>query len=350
MTQDVDLAAGLPDAADLPISARPEVALWIENFWWLAFDEEHQMGVMVHLASLPHDFGLIRQTVLVFLADGRVLADLSVGGDRSHNRVAGATVSAECAQPFRQWRLQMNGMAQPATIDELFSGPLAGGPRLPVRFDLTASCLSPAWNAGGAHDVAAMTDQGWASHHYQQTVAVAGAVEVDGARYELDCTGVRDHSRGARDMSGWGGHCVLTAPFGDGTAFGMMMVLGTDGRPVMNSAYAVIDGSVQRGTVHRPPPPLSLGVLDTEDFTVEFELPTGAETIAVQTAPPGRQRSMLTMLAPNDLVVGLYRDHPQAIALSWIPARYTWRGTVGYGPVERSAYAAALGRPQETKS
>jgi hypothetical protein len=342
LTDATDLADGLPDAADLPLPSRPDVPLWVENFWWLAFDEQRAMGVMVHLASLPHDFSLLRQTVLVFMPDGRVLADLSVGGGRSHNRVAGATVSAECLVPFRAWRIALGGMAQATTIDELWRGPLAQGRRLPVRFDLTATSLSPAWNAGGGHGHTAMTEQGWASHHYQQTVAVRGSVEIDGQAYQLDCRGVRDHSRGARDMASWGGHCLLTAPFPKGDAFGIMAVLGADGRPAMNAAYAVIDGCVQRGTVRELPPPLSGDVLETEDFTIEIELATGVQRVSVRTAPQGLQRSILTMLAPNDLVVGLYRDDPHAIALSWVPARYTWNGKTGYGPVERSALADTL--------
>jgi hypothetical protein len=233
-------------------------------------------------------------------------------------------------------------MAQRTSIAEMWSGSVRHARKVPVRFDLVVESLTPAWNAGGEAGAEAMHEQPWASHHYQQTVHIGGRIVVDGVSSEVSCTGVRDHSRGPRDMSTWHGHCLLTAAFPGGRAVGMFAVFGADGAPVLSAAYVARDGVISRGTVRQLPPGLSERVLERESFVIELDVEGRVHRIDVETARRDRQRSFLTMLAPNDLVLGFDRADPGAIGLSWVPARYIWDGDEGYGPVERSVLGGSL--------
>jgi hypothetical protein len=61
-----------------------------------------------------------------------------------------------------------------------------------------------------------MDKQDWASSHFQQTIRLLGAIQLDGVRHDFNRTGVRNHSRGPRNMSNRHSHVLTAAPFPSG--------------------------------------------------------------------------------------------------------------------------------------
>ena len=331
---------GLTDADDAPALNPPaNQPTWTENLWWIAHDSKNGIGLMVHLGSTRHDFNVVRQTILFFLPDGRVATDVSVGGFRQNRSVRGATLSMECIEPFRQWRIACNGVAQAATTADLWNDSPRQAAKPPLKIDLQAQCLGPVWEAAGGNDAAQMHSQEWASSHYQQTIRLHGSVEFDGTRYALDGTGVRDHSRGPRDFANWHGHALCSAPFPGGRSFGLMSVIGPGGGIAYRSAYVVRNGVLERG-LPAAIPPLSAAILKPETIPITIEVNGRIESIVAHT----RHRGLLSMLAPYDVTPGINRQSPGGIALGEALATFTWDGESAQGIVERSARAATLPR------
>lgn len=331
---------GLSEADDAPALSAPATANWTENLWWIAHDGRTHTGLMVHLGTTRHDFNVVRQTVVLMLPDGRVGIDVSVGGIRAPNQVRGATLAMECIEPFRRWRVSSNGVTQFASLEDLWQNSPRQSAREPLRFALDATCVGPVWDAGAGHDAQPMQQQQWAKSHYQQTIRLAGAIELDGRRIDFDGTGVRDHSRGPRDFGTWYGHALCSAPFPSGRSFGLFSVFGAEGTVALRAAYVVRDGILRRG-VPRATPSLTREFLSrNESFTLELEVDGRVETLKVRTHGGG----LLSMLAPYDVTPGIYRDKPGGIALAEGLASFEWDGETSYGIVERSAPADVLPR------
>lgn len=332
----------LVPAADLPVTSPPDVPLWVENFFWCAFDQEQGVGVTLHLASLPHDFGLIRQTLIVYLPDGSLRCNISVGGARGESFVAGPTVRATCLEPYSRWQLHYDGVVVASDPDRLWSGPLCDGRKSPLRIELDCECVTPLWDAaaGGGHEGLERTK--WANYHHQQSVRLTGSVHVDGTVYDVDCRGVRDHSRGVRNLASWGGHCLLSAAFPSGRALGALVVFGPDGRAGMNTAYGVFDGEIVRGSVSVPPPGLTRAAMDRQTFAIALDLGGDIHAVNVETPQRGRLRALVTMLAPNDVVIGFDEQDHAPIGLAWMPATFDWDGEQASGVIERSATISAV--------
>ena len=335
--------AGLTAEDDAPAMTPPPIPNWTENIWWIAYDPVTGIGVAAHLGSTRHDFNVIRQTIVVALPEGRLATDVSVGGlpnsyaPRTPRIARGATLVMECVDPFREWRVSSNGVAQIGKATDLWNNSPRQSQRVPLQLDLRGECLGPVWMAGAGDDVEHMQKQEWAKSHYQQTIRLRGAIELDGVRHEFNGTGYRDHSRGPRDFSSWSGHALFTAPFSSGRSFGLMALFGPGGATTYSSAYVVRDGILQRGKpgeVRR----VSTDVLNGESGA--FELVIGGRTERIHYRV--HACSLLSMLAPYDVTPGLYRDRPGGIALCDAFGSFEWDGETGYGILERTVLTDTL--------
>lgn len=336
-TRQMNFNAGLTAADDAPAVAKPPVPNWTENLWWIGFDHRSGMGFAAHLGSTRHDFNVIRQTVVVVLPDGRLATDVSVGGFREPGKARGATLTMECIDPFREWRVSSNGVAQIGKATDLWNNSPRQGPRVPLRFDLRGQCLGPVWIAGAGDDVAHMAKQEWAKSHYQQTIRLHGVIELDGVAHAFDGTGYRDHSRGPRDFGPWVGHALFSAPFPSGRSFGLMTVFGANNSISYSSAYVVRDGVLQRG-VPRAVAPITPAALGGEEGAFEIDIDGRVETFRYRVFGC----SLLSMLAPYDVTPGFYRDAPGGIALCDALGSFEWDGETGYGILERTALTDTL--------
>lgn len=337
MTTNSEFYGGLAPAEDWPSAAAPvDVPNWTENLFWIAYDGASGMALTAHLGSLRHDFNVVRQTVVLHLPDGSVATDITVGGFRSGHSVRGATLTMDCIEGFRHWRMASNGVAQPAILDDLWSNTPRPAPRVPLQFDLQGEALSPVWNAGGGKDAEDMHQQKWAQFHIQQTIRLCGTVNFDGRRYEFNGTGFRDHSRGARDFATWHDHALITAPFPSGRSFGIMAVNNGQGAAPYRSAYVVRNGILERG-VPRATPKLTDQFLKGESFTVDIEIDGRVESIRAKTRPAW----VVSMVAPYDVLPGIYRG-AGSFPLAHAMTTFEWDGEIGFGITERSAPADTL--------
>ncbi|MEQ8835593.1 MAG: hypothetical protein RID07_02175, partial [Lacipirellulaceae bacterium] len=137
MKIDSDFKAGLPDADELPLHSRPSLEGYLENYWWIAYDRLNNVGLMVHFGTMRHDFDLIRQTIMVFLPNRSIATDVSYGrARREENFIAASTLSMQCEEPYRVWKLKSSGMLQLSNVDELWKSSIKAGPRVPCTFEI----------------------------------------------------------------------------------------------------------------------------------------------------------------------------------------------------------------------
>lgn len=178
-----------------------------------------------------------------------------------------------------------------------------------------------------------MTEQVWASEHYQQLLQVSGQVQLRGASYEVRTTGVRDHSRGQRGQEGgmdlWGGHTLIHVLFPSGRGVGVQQMWTPEGKVTLDTAYVLVDGSMHYADVHELPR-LEAVALRGEQMQLVLESDLGEHRLegemlkTVYTTPLGKGLSVGADTAAPYGVFGL--GH----------ARWSWDGEEGFGLTERS--------------
>ena len=244
-----DYSSGLPVSREAVATADPGVPFWTENLLFCPYDPVCDIGAWLHLGSMPNDFGLWEDRVLICLpGDQGVLSMWAYYRTAQHNKPAGANLAARCIEPFRRWQVTFDGYAQHISNIDMQAGLAPDGPRKRVVMDLTIEAAMPVWDAHtsatGDTGKGGMDTQSWAKEHYEQMYRATGVVRVDGVEYPYNGTGWRDHSTGPRGGSGgdpWGGHVIAGCLF-------------PSGRALIFSRYWKPDGTInlEGGCVYEP--------------------------------------------------------------------------------------------------
>jgi hypothetical protein len=210
MTQSPTLTGARVLAGDNPFSVDPTtegfaappagLELWSETFFFVAFSEEHQVGVWVHCGRERDDKSLWWVHTLAFLPGGVVLAD------RSFTRLqdGDGNLRVTCVEPLKRWRVTFDGAGEVTSTDDLAAGPLGMGVAVPFRFELDFDAVAPVYDMHRA--MTGDLDWGMGGLHHEQGHRVTGSVTAQGTTWQIDGPGLRDHSSGERDFSDFGGH------------------------------------------------------------------------------------------------------------------------------------------------
>jgi hypothetical protein len=318
----------LADAVELPQPVQ-DIPLWSENFCFTGWDAAREVGVFVHVGRTPVDPQLWHEIIAVHLPDGRTLLGKNFSRSLAREGPNGSLLQLRCERPFRRWSIAFDGPLHSVSAAQLATAPLADGPQPGVHLELSFTSELPVWDfgQGGAG--------GWAKRHYQQLGSYRGQLAAAGLELELEMIGWRDHSVGARDMSPFVSHSLLTAQFEDGSWLYAVtlqdqlsddpMILGRWGRGTSGTELS-FDGLPVLDDPHSPSP-----VYEFSIATDEATLTARAEMLCILP---------VTMFPPNDMVLGL-SPGPGAYVLWMGQARVELDGRVGYGHLERAARVPA---------
>ena len=309
----------LPTEAELPAREWPDVPLWTENYCYVCYDPQTEIGVWTHLGRAPFDPTLWRELSMVFLPGGERLVHKGYGRGETDRGPGGATLSYECVEPWKEWRSRRDGAAIRTTVKELDSGTLFDRAHERVAFDLTWHGHGPVWDWGEVEDA-----HSWGKLHYEQLVTVRGTVTVAGLETPFAGSGIRDHTCGPRDFTLVDSHIWCWASFPSGRGF---MVLGVNvaGQSLTRSVTVEKGELIQRTLGNMP-------VLTSRS--------QGGDPYALDFGEHRIEAEILHLL-PNGF------DGPNDICLGYDPAvtttanfegfsRFEWDGEVGYGLTERS--------------
>lgn len=306
-----------------------DVALWSENYLSYVWSPSNEVGVYMHFNRPPFNPRLWHDIFVVYLPGDEYL--VAKGFTPETNAAArgprGAGLDWTCNEPWAQWTKRFEGAVQHVTGDELRSGALLDGVHTGARMELVYRAMGTAFGVGD------LSQQDWAVEHYEQHCAVTGWIEHEGTRYEIDGTGLRDHSWGPRDLSRMADHVWLQGQFPSGRTFMAIYVRNRSGHGHLD--YHLIgdrDGNLQVATL-RNPPVISDDSQPLNPYVLEFELADGTvETISAEvlTGCP------IGLVGQSEMAYGV-DFRPQTSHTLWeCLARFQWNGEVGYGLSERS--------------
>jgi hypothetical protein len=211
-------------ADELPLDHIPDVHAWSENYCFDGHDAAADAGFWFHCGRWPRNPSIWREQIMLYLPGGDYLIMRGFGHHPVENGVGGALLKCICLEPGQRWRLLYSGPARRETLASMMAGThthLSEGPYVTVDVDLEFEATRPAWDFG------TIVGEAWANFHYEQHGRVTGTIRYDtsdggSSTVTLNGNGYRDHSRGPRDLSAFGGFHWHHAQFPGGRAFSIV--------------------------------------------------------------------------------------------------------------------------------
>jgi hypothetical protein len=332
-----DLSGGLPVEKESIVAEQPAEPFWAENLLFALYDPKADLGFWLHLGSVPNEWGMWEDRVLVCLpGDQGVLSMWGYYYTPQDRKPAGPNLAFRCVEPFKRWKVTFDGFAQHISNADMAKGLAPDGLRKRMVIDLDIECATPVWDAHtSAHSKGGkgeMTTQGWAKEHYEQLYRARGTVRVDDVRYEIDGTGWRDHSRGPRGGGTgepWGGHVIAGCLFPSGRALIFSTYWRPDGKITLEgAAVQTAPGEFHHAAVLEPPRLRDLQ-MSGERLPIRLGWDGGEVNLILET-----RRSIWTSMQKR-LAVGKDLDGPGLMyVLNFGPCE--WDGEVGQVYIERS--------------
>lgn len=258
----LDLSAGLPDERDFIVAECPDVPMWSENLLFALYDPDADVAMWLHLGTVPGKWTMWEDRVLV-LQPGQEGA-LSLRGyhhTATERRPAGPGLEFRQREPWKRWQVSFDGFGLHTPEADMLAGVAKDGPGRPFAVDLDVECVTPAWDARTATELASgagtMDEQKWASEHYEQLLRATGTVTLADGERAFSGYGWRDHSRGPREhstISNWGGHVILGCVYPEsGRAWGLSRYYDGEGRITLEGGYVLTDGRFEHAKVTTAP-------------------------------------------------------------------------------------------------
>ena len=175
------------------------LSLWAEAQQWNLVDAAGN-GVIYHICTMPHQIHLRDNVLAITLADGTVYTTKVVGPSSHPEQFGVDFLHARTVEPFKRWKIHLDGAVQKVNPDVSTVGFLPDGPHVPARIDLELTAAHPVWIPGErpGDDRDSLFNTDYVFHH-EQPFRATGTIEVDGVTVAIDdAVGHRDHSRGAR--------------------------------------------------------------------------------------------------------------------------------------------------------
>lgn len=334
----------LAEADELPHDA-VDMPFWVENYLTYAYSPATQVGVYLHLRHLTGAGDgpeLWDELIQVALPGDRYLTSRAFGPGRIDRSGAGpgtgqfsvSGLTYRCDEPFARWTKRFVGGARLISRDELQAGPVADGPHVPVELNLQIRGLGSPFDYGTSD-----LDQAWAKAHYEQHHEFEGQLLVDGERFEITGTGLRDHSWGPRDFAKMGRTTWIHASFPKSRrAFALCYVAESPPYVAERLLWTVVhDGDdVYPVETFDVPQAMTLAQVD-EDAEFRMTMPDGR----ISTVKTSLLQPLRMYLMPGS-EIGHGSPHPGGphshATHHYCPTfvRVDWDGEEGYGYNERS--------------
>ena len=350
----IDLTGGLPDEREFVFATQPDDPEMREssNVW--VWDNGTEFGMpRIGVEAVGDQWDTHDVQVNVAFADGRVLNLFGPGkahdrlGADGRPRILGAgPLSFEMLEPFRHWRMQLDGMATETSTQAQIDGWQPGestGDLVPVELELDIRSAVPPWESGTlleeAGHVLATQEEGalMGGPRFEQLFRATGTLRVDGAEHPIDGGGLRIQRQGVRRLAAFRGHVWQSSVFPSGRAFGHCVYPPrTDGKPTFNEGFLFEgDGALIPARVVDAPWLRDLAVKG-QDATVTLETEDGTTaTIAGETA-----LSTCMVMKSN---IGGGAVGAELFRLQQAIVSYTWDGENATGMLERSIANTQVG-------
>jgi hypothetical protein len=337
----VDLTGGLAPERELVFPTQPDDPELRESVNAWVWDAGGEVGMpRIGVEAVADQWDTHDVQVNIAYGDGRTLTLAAPGavhdplGADGRARILGAgPLAFECVEPFRCWRLRLDGVAHASTHADQVAGRLPDGePSVPVMAEIDIVAAAPPWENGTllaeARRVLEEQDEGalMGGPRYEQLSRATGTLRVGDDEHRIDGGALRVRRQGVRRLGTFRGHAWQSALFPSGRGFGYIAYPARDdGLPTYNEGYLfdgdgglvpawVVDAPWLRRTRHRG-----------EDVSVTLATASGTTRIAAET------------LLSNFHVMGGIGPGTQGFpVLQQAICRFTWDGETANGMLERS--------------
>ena len=254
-------APDLPPEAESIVEEPPAEPFWCENLLFALYDSRRDIGFWLHLGTVPNDWTMWEERVLVLLPEGGgFLSMWSFHRTVPDRRPAASNLEFRCVEPFRRWRLGFDGYAVHTTEEQMVAGVSPPGERRRLAIDLDVECVGAVWDAAEAassRGAGSLDSQGWAREHYEQLFRASGRVVAGSIDFDFHGVGWRDHSRGPRGAgtgAPWGGHVIMGGLFPSGRGFILSRYWTPEGRITLEGGGVLdADGRLDYARVQAAP-------------------------------------------------------------------------------------------------
>jgi prepilin-type processing-associated H-X9-DG protein len=253
----VDLTGGLPDDREYVFASKPDDPEMRESVNAWIWDSGTEFGMpRIAIEAVGDNWDTHDNQVNISFADGRVFNIFAPGkvhdpiGADGKSRILGAgPLSFELVEPFKHWRMHLDGLAVESTVEAQIGGGRANGEGdVPVEIDLDIVAVLPPWENGAllpeAKRVLEEQDEGalMGGPRFEQLSRATGSLRVGDRQHGVDGGALRVRRQGVRRMGTFRGHAWQSSVFPSGRAFGYIVYPEReDGLPTYNEGY-LFDG------------------------------------------------------------------------------------------------------------
>jgi hypothetical protein len=187
-----------------------------ESAYYNFFDRQQKLGGWFRIGNRANE-GNAERTVCLYLPDGRVLFSFGRPKIANNDAFDAAGLRFEVEEPTQRHRTRFEGRLLELAEPRAMADPKAafeGNPKKPVSFDLVHEAVGPLYGSKAEKKADEDLEQSFARAHFEQHMHVTGTLEIEGALYEIDGYGLRDHSWGPRTWQAIHAYEWLTMNFG----------------------------------------------------------------------------------------------------------------------------------------
>jgi hypothetical protein len=336
----IDLTAGLGEEREFVFGAQPEDPLMRESVNAWIWDGGVEVGMpRVGVEAVADQWDTHEIQVNITTGNGRNLNLFGVGdvhdplGADGRPRILGAgPLAFELVEPFRQWRMRLDGSTVECTVDDQIAGIRSGSePRVPVEVDIDMTSVVPPWENGAllgeAKRVLDEQDEGalMGGPRFEQLSRATGTIRIGDSEHHIDGGALRVRRQGVRRLGTFRGHAWQSAVFPSGRGFGYIVYPPReDGLPTYNEGYVFGgDGELMPAWVVDAP-------------WLRRLQPSGEDVSVVLETATGTTRIEGTSIMSNFMVMSGVGANPDFPVLQQALSRYTWEGETANGMMERS--------------
>ena len=174
-----------------------------ESAYYNFVDGESGFALLVRMGNRVNE-GHAEVTVLVYLPDGGAVIRFAKPEISSNDRFEAGGLRFEVVEPLKKMKVTFDGTGHRLKKGTDLADPKTAfttSPVVPVKVALEYENVIPVYGLGGGSGIQGAEDS-IAVGHYQGPCSVAGWVEIDGERRDINGLGFRDHSWGPRKWQG----------------------------------------------------------------------------------------------------------------------------------------------------
>jgi hypothetical protein len=335
-----DLTGGLSDDREFVFATQPDDPEMRESVNAWIWDDGPEVGMpRIGIEAVADQWDTHDVQVNIAYGDGRIFNLFGPGkvhdplGADGRPRVLGAgPLSFELIEPFRHWRMRLDGLAVERTVAELMAGERPEREAtVPVELEIDIMAALPPWENGTllplAAKVMAEQEEGalMGGPRFEQLSRASGTFRVGDDSRQINGGALRVRRQGVRRLATFHGHAWQSSVFPSGRGFGYIVYPPRDdGKETYNEGYLFQgDGELVPAWVVDAPW-LRRMQPSGQDVSVVLETDQGTTTIHGE-----------SVASSFSVIFGMGLDTSFPILQQAI-VRYEWDGEIANGMMERS--------------